>query len=677
MIAHLHGDYRHPVLTIESPTADQVALINYRGYGGRRTQTGVDFRTLKVLPMALLTELAVPQVLDHLGVGDPDLVYRPLVECDPHGPNRLLVWPRMWGYKSTQKALPRGPRWIPGEGHFVADALVPLPLQFAYTQEALDRISACSAQRSSQAAGASELGLATDKNSLTAVGIGVLDEIPPVPEWFGLDLMPYQEVGSAAVVAGHRLLADEPGLGKTRQALAAAARVGATKIVIVTPSSHLYGWSSNAREAGFEAFGPIVTIRSGIKQPEIPDTGVIVLPTSLLAKRTELLADLCRWRPDVVVVDEVHLARNSKTARSVALKKLAGSASNFCVGITGTPYGKSPVELSVILEVTGQMDAVFGGRDAFLKRFTTKSARSFGALLPSAKQLDDLSLAMSNHVWVCRSKADVLPELPTKFRRIEYVDVPLARYSEAHAELVSRIADALEEHRIELGAYPDELEAWAKTKVGMISPLRRAAGVAKVPAAVGWIDTFRTGTGRQLLVWAHHAEVLEELDRWLTGTGVKHEMYLASMSPKERAARVERFQAGETPVLVLSLAAGSVAITLTAASDALFVETDWVPDVMTQAEDRIHRYGQEHEGQVTFTTLVAPGTLDPHIHKGLLRKSKILDAILPGRDNQVTAMASAEARYADPPRRLIGYLAAQYLASKGVGEKPGELWEDE
>lgn len=676
MIAHLTGTVRAPILSIDGNPSDQRFANLARRFGGRLTKTGVTFSTLKILPMDVMAQFGVTQVHDYLGVGDPNLAYRPLVECDPNGPNRLLIWPRFWGYQVALKRLPNSCTWLTKHGHFVVDAIAPLPMTIAYTPDALDRIAAKRNERIQLADGATEMAAAINMDSLGEAGRSLLESVPDIPDWFGLDLYPYQVAGSAAIVAGRYLLVDEPGLGKTRQALAAAARVESERTLILTPSSHLFGWAINAEEAGFERFGKITVMRGGIKQPAIPQSGVVVIPVSLLASRAELLQDLAHWRPNVVMVDEVHLARNPKTRQARVMAYAANHAATFPIGITGTPFSRSPVELSAILAVTGQITTVFGDRDAMIKRFTTKNKRKFGALEASTKQLRELTEVMSERVWVHRRKADVLPELPEKQRNIAYVDVPLADYRSAYAELQERVAEKLADYLAENGRYPKDTVAWAKQHVGMISPLRTAAGMAKVGVATEWISEFVNGTGRPLVVWAYHNPVLDELHNALEAAGVEHLMYRSSMSPKARAATERQFQTTDVSVIVLSIAAGSVAITLTRSTDALFVEPDWVPDVMTQAEDRIHRIGQNAGHPVSYTTLIAPGTLDPHIHKTLRRKVGVLDVMLPGRDNQVTAFGADEAELADPPRRLISYLANMAIARNTNTPIPPPPWED-
>ena len=79
-------------------------------------------------------------------------------------------------------------------------------------------------------------------------------------------------------------------------------------------------------------------------------------------------------------------------------------------------------------------------------------------------------------------------------------------------------------------------------------------------------------------------------------------------------------------MILANIVAAGVGITLTRGSDALFVETEWLPDLITQAEDRQHRIGQTRPVLVTF--MVADGTLDHTIQRVLRRNLKVLKAVM-------------------------------------------------
>ena len=208
---------------------------------------------------------------------------------------------------------------------------------------------------------------------------GRREPCPPaadIPDWFGLDLAAYQRSGALEVTGGRWLLADPPGLGKTRQALAVAALVGAARSVIVCPPVVLAHWEHESGISGVATHpdpdGKVVVVRSGRKQPPLPAAGVVIVADTLLAARQALADELCAWEPDLLVVDEAHRAKTWGSTRSRTIRMLA-AASARVVASTGTPMFASPVELAPILEATGQLREVWGGAGQYLERYTTKN----------------------------------------------------------------------------------------------------------------------------------------------------------------------------------------------------------------------------------------------------------------------------------------------------------------
>ena len=101
---------------------------------------------------------------------------------------------------------------------------------------------------------------------------------------------------------------------------------------------------------------------------------------------------------------------------------------------------------------------------------------------------------------------------------------------------------------------------------------------------------------------------------------------------KKRQGLVDDFQTGDVQVAVLSLLAASTGLTLTATSIVLFAELYFVPGTILQAEDRVHRIGQENACDIRF--IIAKGSLDEHIWKMLHFKLATLDTALDGRSDR-------------------------------------------
>jgi hypothetical protein len=499
-----------------------------------------------------------------------------------------------------------------------------------------------------------------------------------VPAWFGLDLYDYQREGALAIAAGRRLLADAPGVGKTRTALAAAAILGSKRTLVICPAVVVTHWTREAAASGLghhagdplsgapsradlvppEPAHPdgapdnisvttppstpgVVAVVASKKVPEFPDSGVLIIGAQLIRSRADLDRAVRAWCPTVFICDEAHLARTWGSQTSRVLRRIARSCP-VTIPTTGTPVLSSPLELAPLLDMVGVLEPVYGGILRFRSHFTRKAKWGYS---PIRKRLPELRRTLDDGVWVKRTKEEVLADLPPKSRRTLWVDVEDPLYSVALSSVVAVIDEWLSMVMTATGEPPsgDDIAEWVETSRGMVVRLRQAAGEAKVPVAAGLItEWFGDGTGvlaHPLVVWTHHHSVTEALVGALNASGIEWPgdgitVIDGTVDQSRRAETVDRFQAGHVPVLVCSIQAAGVGITLTRAREALFVETDWTPAMVLQAEDRQHRVGQE--SPVTYTTLVAAGTLDERVHAVLSAKAGVVESVM-GGDHQVFA----------------------------------------
>lgn len=590
-----------------------------------------------------------------------DELVDPISRLAANGASALIL-PRLSGFDRTKELLGDGARWDRDYKRFVipvADAMFrgaprqgviwdPPIIQAAI--ESLGRVTT----RSDIAQIVADAGAAKSLAELDEDAVAKLKSvIGGVPDWFGLNLFEFQEAGAIAVAAGHNVLADEPGLGKTRQAIAAAAILGAERTVITCLPVGLTGWKNEVLESNLHTLGGknpdgrTIVIRSGRKPEPFPEKGVIITSDSLLSARPELLKELIQWQPDVFAYDEAHRGKTYESARSKATRALSQATRLMPIPMSGTPLFASPHELAPILEFSGHLSPIFGGLGAFLDRYCKKD--KFGNFYARKENLPELRMKLQNYVWVRRRKRDVLPDLPKASLFARYVDVKLTDYHKAYKDVMAVIGlwvDAVVENT---GATPDDetIKDWAMSQVGLVSMLRKAAGVAKVPAAVEIIqdhvnDTTEIVAGkktftRPLVVWTHHQDVTAAMAAAVPAAVGESGIIAGGTSPAERDRLVSEFQAGNIPVLVCSISAAGVAITLTRSQDSIFVESDWTPAAIRQAIDRQERIGQQNA--ITATTLLAEGTLDLRIQKVLKEKSAILD-VLYGDGNDVSVISA-------------------------------------
>lgn len=460
-------------------------------------------------------------------------------------------------------------------------------------------------------------------------------------DWFKPNPYPYQIIGAIQATQGKTLIADEPGLGKTIQAILWAAITKPNRLLIICPPNLATNWHQEITRTGITQnaiHGTLLQIKPTKKTFLFPKTGIIICPDTLLTARPGLQKQIKQWKPLAAIIDESHRYKNPYAKRTKTILRICHPTPNV-LALTGTPIVSNPVDLFATLSVLGKLEHF---PEDFVNTYTVKNY--WGDRKPNPATLPDLYARLDRHVWIRRTKNQVLKDLPPKTRAHQTIDLTKAELDAVFAPLKQKITN--------WKTRPDDPEALAEHAKRYVSQARKATGLAKIPAATEWIINHHTGTGRPLIAWIIHKKVASLLAKNLEKAGIKTAIYNGNTPASDRNRIVEDFQAGKIDVLIGQITAAGVGLTLTRAQDALFVETEWTPALIVQAEDRIHRITQT--APVTITTLIATGTLDPVIHKILSQKIKTLDALTPGSDHQVT---SSPATGASTTRFLAGLLA--------------------
>lgn len=528
--------------------------------------------------------------------------------------------------------------------------------------------------------------LATQYVNMSKQARSALAEVP-IPEWFGLNLYRYQVEGAHGLVSGRPFAADEPGLGKTRQLLAAMAIADVDRLLVVCPPVAITSWSKEASASkvacrdryenavvysdvsDVEVLADVKPIIPTRKMPKVPrHRGVVIVSSSLLAARPQLLRMITAWNPNGLIIDESHQYRNGDTQRTKILSKMADGIHGLVLEASGTPFYANPMELSAQLRICRRMEVPFGGYPSFEKRYF--SQMPWGEYRPRAKTLPQLHKVLNEQVWVRRLKADVLSDLPDKVRLAKIVDVDLKLYRQAHKDVIEKIDQWLDRVGPSLKTMTEEeqdeaLWEFSRQSLPFISKLRVAAGLCKVDVAkelvTDWINTY---PDEPIILWVHHKEVASAMLK-AAQQAVGTENVAAIMgetSATKRGQVVSDFQNGKVKVLVASITAAGVAITLTRCHQSFFIETDWTPALVIQAEDRTHRIGQIVPP--TYTTLIAPDTLDESIQNIHKKKAENLNPVL-GGDSDVSVTDT----FTDPAAVILHNIVEKEL-KKWLSRKP-------
>lgn len=417
-----------------------------------------------------------------------------------------------------------------------------------------------------------------------------------VPAPAGLEYLPYQKAGIAYVArCGNALIADEMGLGKTIQALGVVNTVPEIKtVLIVCPKSVLLNWQREADKW---------MVRSDVLFSVI---------------NYDRLKQLTVTEPfDLLVADEAHYLKTPEAKRTRLFFAIPARRTLF---LTGTPILNRPVELWPMLqrldpEDLGRDKWAFGERYCRLRQMRVTRTKLVWDW-SGASNLDELQEKLRAKCMVRRLKADVLTELPAKRRQI----IPLDRQG------VAKLLEAEKKLCREVGFEEMARKLEHSATVGMteMSKIRHQLGLAKADKAIDHITDLLENVGK-VVVFAHHRDVIAALCNGLQPFGPL--VIDGSTDSKARQWRVDTFQNSPgNQVFIGQIQAAGVGITLTAASTVVFVEQDWVPGNMSQAEDRCHRIGQKESVLIQY--LVFDDSLDAAMAHTLIKKSRVADAAL-------------------------------------------------
>ena len=437
-------------------------------------------------------------------------------------------------------------------------------------------------------------------------------------------LRPFQ--GAAveyAVRARRAFLADEPGLGKTLQALASVEMAEGFPALIVCPASLRLNW---LRETA--RWLPDRSVRVLDPDDAVLDHDVHVVSYDVLHRLTDVLQSR---PPRALVLDEAHFCKNPAARRTLAALAIADAldADALVLLLTGTPVVNRPEDLASQLRILNRLEE-FGGR------------RRLARAHRHEHELQQLHGRLRRTCFVRRKKADVLEQLPEKQRvvvpvnitnRAEYrsVQADVARWLREQAEADVRFLAEVEalashERQAAITARGRDAEQRARRAEALVrvGKLALVAARGKIGPAVEWIEAFLE-SGEKLVVFTRHREIgdriLEAFPAAAVATG--------RIAADRRTQQIARFQEDvECRLIVCSLDAAGVGITLTAASNVAFLEMGWTPATHDQAEDRVHRIGQQNA--VTAWYILAADTIDERIAAAVERKRRLVRATSDG-----------------------------------------------
>ena len=538
--------------------------------------------------------------LFHVWDRSPATDFRELSEAHPvHRPGRFFLRDAPWGV-----TVPADPALAPQLSEFVEAH--PRVLVEEPAQELIEELVA-------------EHQRASETVALSYADDAELQDLP-----LGGELHPFQRAGVRYALERRRtFIADEQGLGKTVQALATIEADEAFPTVVVCPASMKLMWEREAQKWLPHRSVAVLEGRTDATwTEETREADIVVLNYDILDWHSETLASL---EPRALILDESHYVKNARAARTKAALELAGRLPEDALRL-GPHRNADPEpreELVSQLRVLGRLRD-FGSGARLTRRFR------------AAGSDDRLHWNLRAHCYVRRTKKQVLPQLPAKSQDT----VPVLLSNEHEYRLAERDVIAwLQTLPLDLRSIDAKVAAALRAEqLVRLNHLRQLAARGKLPTALAWIADFLE-SGEPLVVFAEHIATQKAvMERFPNAAHI-----LGADSSQKRQNAVDAFQSEDGPQLIVcSLKAASQGITLTRASNVAFLELDWTPARHDQAEDRLHRIGQD--SAVTAWYLLAPDTIDETMAELLQRKRSLIDAVTDGQVRDEERLVDAVVR---------------------------------
>lgn len=432
-----------------------------------------------------------------------------------------------------------------------------------------------------------------------------------------MDMYPYQKVGVEFLTesGGRALIADAMGLGKTIQAIAFCKHKEFKRVLVVCPASVKFSWENEVKK-WTRLTSKIIDSKT--KLHEIPaDTIFWIINYDILKKFKD---ELLKTRFDAIVGDEAHMIKNPQAIRTKVFRMVAKEIPNVVL-LTGTPLLSRPVELFSLLNIIDPKN--WSSYYEYVKRYCGAYQDRFGLNVSGASNIEELHTRIKKY-FLRREKTEVLKELPPKNR----IDVPVQLAPDALKEYEIAEKDLAVYLRHYAGKQP---AAIAKTlgaeKLARLNVLRMLNALGKVPMALELIESI-IESGEKVLVFSSFVDPLNQMALKFKDKAV---MITGQTPVEDRGNIVKKFQ--EDPnvqVFLGGIKSAGVGITLTAASNVLFLDYSWNPADHQQAEDRAHRPGQE-AALLNIYTLFSKGTIDEDLRDMLAEKQDIFNRVIDGK----------------------------------------------
>ncbi len=437
----------------------------------------------------------------------------------------------------------------------------------------------------------------------------------------------------------------DPGLGKTKVAIDFCAikyvKDNARKVLVVCPLSAIGVWEEELEiDHPYEiSTMPIVgDVKDRISQlktldPHFNNTQVFVIINYDSFRNNTILTLVKEWKPDILIVDEMHYCKNPQTQRTKAVYYIRKKC-NWVLGLTGTPIPKNP------LDIFGQykiLDSSIFGKN--FKDFRDEYAIMHPIFPNKVKDWKNLKeMAKKIHTIAYRIRDEECKTLPPLIIR----DVPVYLtkktqkiYTQMSEQMIAEL-DNLEVVSVKI----------AMTKVGKLQQIAGGfiqridkymvgdkvkkqrvtfpVGSEKLEVFMDLVD--RYVDNHKILVGCQYLWEIRQIELRLEKRGVSYVTIKGGVDGDARTAMKIKFQSDPDCRVIIFQVAAATAMTLTAGDIGILYSCTRKWDHYWQWLKRIHREGQTKP--VYILRLISKGTVDREIVEGLAEKRKFTDSVI-------------------------------------------------
>ncbi len=492
-------------------------------------------------------------------------------------------------------------------------------------------------------------GLMVDPEIDMPEQFGEIPELPDLEVDIPLKRQPFsfQRRGIARGMQLKRyILGDQPGLGKTLQAIATVEGLQCKCILIICPNTLKMNWQSeifaatgnkslilsDKTKSSWQTFYKVGMIKYFIVNYESLKKFFVQAgwqKPKVAYKLKDIPFRECVDLFDAVIVDECHKTKDGSALQSKLTMGIC-KGKEVIIGLSGTPVVNKPRDLIAQLVVIDRLSEIVSHipqpTDTHGKLVDYSGIRRFENRYCDGgngqSNLKELNYRLNQLCFFRREKHDVLKDLPDKIRQVILCEISnRAEYTKAENDFINYLKEVKGCTDAEV---KKKLRGQMMVKIGV---LKQISARGKIEAAQEYIDEVIEG-GQKIVVFCHLKEIVRELKGIYPGAVT----IVGDDDMTARNSNIKSFQNDPAVnIIICSLSAAGVGITLTASSEVLLIEFPWTDALLEQAIDRTHRIGQNNK--VRAALLLGEHTIDRYCYEVILKKRDIHKQVTGSNDN--------------------------------------------